>query len=183
MDNVIRTQRLALRPFEANDADRVYALFNDWNVVRRLSTPPWPYTFEDARGFVRRQAEHAHDLTRTTFAIMRDDVLIGGIDIRVAPDNPSPSGPVLGYWLGHDYWGEGYMTEAAHGFLTHVFKAGVGEVICSGAFADNAASLRVQDKLGFTRNGERMMFAKPRGDRFPHVDTVLTRARFEALAA
>jgi RimJ/RimL family protein N-acetyltransferase len=181
MVDVIRTQRLVLRPLQASDADRVFALFNDWNVVRRLSSPPWPYTLEDARGFVRQQAANADNLTKTTFAITRDGVLIGGIDVRLTPDNRSA--PVLGYWLGHGYWGEGHMTEAARGFLRHVFAARVGDAILSGAFTDNAASLRVQEKLGFTRNGERMMFATPRGERFPHVDTVLTRARFEALAA
>jgi RimJ/RimL family protein N-acetyltransferase len=183
MADVIRTQRLVLRPLQASDADRVFALFNDWNVVRRLSSPPWPYTLEDARSFVRQQAANAQNLTKTTFAITRNDVLIGGIDVRAEPDSPSARGLVLGYWLGHDYWGEGYMTEAGRGFLAHVFAANIGDVILSGAFADNAASLRVQEKLGFTRNGERTMFAKPRGDRFPHIDTVLTRAQFEALAA
>jgi RimJ/RimL family protein N-acetyltransferase len=183
MVDVTRTQRLVLRPLQASDLDRVFALFSDWNVVRRLSSPPWPYTFEDARGFVLQQAKQAHNLTKTTFAITRDAVLIGGIDIRVAPDNPSRNGPVLGYWLGHDYWGQGYMTEAARGFLAQVFAAKISDVICSGAFADNAASLRVQQKLGFTQDGEVMMFAKPRGERFPHINTSLTRAAFEALAA
>jgi RimJ/RimL family protein N-acetyltransferase len=183
MVDVIRTQRLVLRPLEASDADRVYALFNNWDVIRRLSSPPWPYTFEDARSFVRRQAKNAHDLTKTTFAITCGGVLIGGIDIRVAPDNPSPRGPILGYWLGRDYWCQGYMTEAARGFLACIFAANTSDVICSGAFADNAASLRVQEKLGFVRDGEVMMFAKPRNARFPHTNTVLTRDRFKALAA
>lgn len=183
MVDVIRTRRLGLRPLEASDADRVYALFNNWNVIRRLSAPPWPYTLEDARSFVRRQAKNAHKLTETTFAITREGLLIGGIDARFYPSEPQRGGPILGYWLGEDYWGEGYMTEAARGFLAHAFDAGVGDVICSGVFADNVASLRVQEKLGFVREGETTMFAKPRGGEFPHVNTVLTRSTFEAAAA
>ncbi len=183
MANVIQTRRLVLRPLEASDADRVHALFNNWAVIRRLSSPPWPYTLEDARGFVGHMAKNAHDLTNTGFAITRDGVLVGGIDIRVSKSEPRRPGPILGYWLGEDYWGEGTMTEATRGFLTHVFAAGIGDVICSGAFADNAASLRVQEKLGFTRDAERMMFAKPRGAEFPHIDTTLKRSRFESLSA
>jgi RimJ/RimL family protein N-acetyltransferase len=183
MVDVIHTQRLLLRPLEASDADRVYALFNNWNVVRRLSSPPWPYTLEDARGFASRQGKNAHGLTETTFAIIREGLLIGGIDARFYPSEPQRGGPILGYWLGEDYWGQGYMTEAACGFLAHVFDAGVGDVICSGAFADNAASLRVQEKLGFVREGETVMFAKPRGGEFPHINTTLTRSRFESPSA
>jgi RimJ/RimL family protein N-acetyltransferase len=66
MLDVIRTKRLGLRPLQADDVDRVFTLFNDWNVVRRLSSPPWPYTLEDARSFVAQQAKHAHDLGKTT---------------------------------------------------------------------------------------------------------------------
>ena len=48
----------------------------------------------------------------------------------------------------------------------------------SGAFADNAASLRVLEKLGFARDGEAMLYAKPRGRAFPHVNTKLVRSGF-----
>ena len=91
----------------------------------------------------------------------------------------SGDGPNLGYWLGRPYWGRGYITEAARGLLGRVFDAGLGDVVYSGAFADNAASLRVQEKLGFERDGETMAYSRPRDGKFPHVNTVLTRARFE----
>jgi RimJ/RimL family protein N-acetyltransferase len=183
MVDVVRTQRLVLRPLAASDADRVHTLFNNWNVIRRLSSPPWPYTFEDARSFVGHKTKNARNLTKTGYAITRDGVLIGGTDIRVSDSEPHHRSPILGFWLGEDYWGQGYMSESARGFLAHVFNAGVGDVICSGASADNAASLRVQEKLGFVREGETMMFAKPRGGEFPHINTVLTRASFKATAA
>jgi RimJ/RimL family protein N-acetyltransferase len=183
MVDLIRTQRLSLRPIETNDADRVHTLFNNWNVIRRLSSPPWPYTLEDARGFVAHAAKNARGLPNTCLAIARDDVLIGGLDLRISNSEPRRSDPILGYWLGEDYWGHGYMTEAARGFLAHVFDAGISDVICSGAFADNVPSLRVQGKLGFVRGEEIMMFAKPRGGEFRHINTTLTRSRFESASA
>jgi RimJ/RimL family protein N-acetyltransferase len=175
----IHTERLVLRPLQANDAQPLFALFADWEVIRRLSMPPWPYALEDAHSFIR---EHLNqDLARTTFAIMLTDALIGGIDVRMNPANQSQRGPGpnLGYWLGRPYWGRGYMSEAARGFLARVFDAGLGDHVYSGAFADNAASLRVQEKLGFVRDGETMLYARPRDEKFLHVNTVLTRERFE----
>ena len=109
--------------------------------------------------------------------------MIGAIGVRMNRANHSQSGPGphLGYWLGRPYWGHGYMTEAARSFIAHVFGSGLSDIIYSGAFADNQASLRVQQKLGFERVGETMLDARPRGEKFPHINTVLTRARFEEL--
>jgi len=174
----VRTERLLLRPLRTSDAEPLCALFADWEVIRWLSMPPWPYTLEDADSFIR---EHRDKDLRTAFAITLADALIGGIDVRMNPANQSQRGPGpnLGYWLGRPYWGRGYITEAARGLLGRVFDAGLGDVVYSGAFADNAASLRVQEKLGFERDGETMAYSRPRDGKFPHVNTVLTRARFE----
>jgi RimJ/RimL family protein N-acetyltransferase len=172
----IRTERLVLRPLRASDAQPLFALFADWDVVRWLSMPPWPYALADAESFIREHSD------RHVLAITRDDALIGGIDVRMndAGRSQRGRGPNLGYWLGRPYWGQGYMTEAARGFLARVFDARLGDEVYSGAFADNAASLRVQKKLGFVHDGETMLFSRPRQAEFPHVDTVLTRAAFES---
>ena len=49
------------------------------------------------------------------------------------------------------------------------------DAIYCGAFTENAASLRVQEKAGFVRDGDTTLFSRPRGGDFPHVNTVLTR--------
>ena len=74
------------------------------------------------------------------------------------------------------------MSEAARGFIGHVFATIADNAIYSGAFTNNAASLRIQDRLGFTREGKAMYFSRPNGKEMPHVNTMLTRARFAALA-
>jgi RimJ/RimL family protein N-acetyltransferase len=181
MDQVIRTERLLLRPLRAGDAEPVLALFNDWEVVRRLSMPPWPYALQDALDFILpRVGQQTPE--EINFAITLDGDLIGGIGMRMkdASHLQTRAGPNLGYWLGRPHWGHGYMTEAARGIIGHAFAAGAGDTIYSGAFADNAASLRVQEKLGFVRAGETTLFARPRGAEFAHVNTLLTRAAFEA---
>ena len=72
------------------------------------------------------------------------------------------------------------MTEAARAFVAHVFDSLPSDTIYSGAFSDNAASLRVQEKLGFTRDGETLLYARPRREKFPHVNTKLARSAFRA---
>jgi RimJ/RimL family protein N-acetyltransferase len=63
-----------------------------------------------------------------------------------------------------------------------LFNNWTGDAVYCGATAQNIASLRVQEKLGFIRAGETMLHSKPRGGEFPHVNTVLTHARFHSLA-
>jgi RimJ/RimL family protein N-acetyltransferase len=181
-DLTIETERLLLRPLRTSDAKALFVLFADWEVIRWLSLPPWPYRLDDAREFIHGQLHQ--DLTKTTFALILADALIGGIDVRMNPAGHSQSGPGpnLGYWLGRRHWGRGYMTEAATSFVAHVFRSGIGGTIYSGAFADNAASLRVQEKLGFVHDGETMLYARPRNEKFPHINTRLTQANFRAIA-
>jgi RimJ/RimL family protein N-acetyltransferase len=75
------------------------------------------------------------------------------------------------------------MSEAARGFIADIFAAHGCDTIYSGLFAGNAASMRVQEKLGFVRDGETMLHSRPRGGDFPHINTKLTRPTFEARRA
>src|SRR4051794_4220563 len=74
----------------------------------------------------------------------------------------TPVGEVeLGYTLGRPWWGRGYATEAAGAWLEAAFsQLGISEVVALAEPA-NAASLRVLEKLGMRRDGERMAFGRP----------------------
>jgi RimJ/RimL family protein N-acetyltransferase len=176
----IRTRRLLLRAVCPDDAEPIFSLFANWEVIRWLSSPPWPYTLSDARAFVDAQVSQDPD-RRAFLAITVDDAPIGGIGVRPGDATEAPARlPILGYWLGQPYWGHGYMTEAARGFIGRLFASSAVDTIYSGAFTDNAASLRVQEKLGFERTGETMLYCRPRGGKLAHVNTRLARARFLA---
>ena len=159
----VRTRRLWLRPPRASDADRLYALFNNWEVIRWLDAPPWPYRPEHARFFVSERNKSNPDFI--TAAIIHDDALIGVIDAVLKPASTIQRKPgySIGYWIGQPCWGHGYMSEAAHGFIAHVFATIPDDITFSGAFADNVASLGIQEKLGFARDGEAMSFSNPHG--------------------
>jgi RimJ/RimL family protein N-acetyltransferase len=178
--DTIRTERLLMRPLCPDDTQPFFTLFANWEVVCWLSSPPWPYTLDDARDFVDGHVQR-RVAGKTYLAITCKDALIGGMGIRAnrAGETPSRS-PILSYWLGQPYWGHGYMTEAARGFIGHVFASTSASTIYTGAFAGNAASLRVQEKLGFERDGEMLLYCRPRGEKLAHVNTKIARARFLA---
>ena len=175
-----RDARLALRPVQAGDDEALFPLFADWDVIRWLSSPPWPYTRDDMLNFIREPTAPDGEDAETRFAITLEKAPIGILSVRMRPANPLQrgAGPNFGYWIAQRYWGRGYMTEALRSGVDHVFRTERHEAVYCGAFADNAASLRVQEKVGFVPAGETMLYARPRGGEFPHVNTMLARTGF-----
>ena len=180
---IIRTPRLTLRPLRASDVDSIFALFADWQVVRFLSAPPWPYRLDDARDFIATSLDPANENAETGFAITQNQALIGGIGwrMRAAGHLQREAGPNIGYWLGRSHWGQGLMTEALRAMVEFVFETTLTAAVYSGAFAENVPSLRVQAKVGFREDGQTMLTSRPRGGaEFAHINTVLSQSDFQA---
>jgi RimJ/RimL family protein N-acetyltransferase len=170
----LATARLELRPVAEPDLDGLVEGLNDFAVVRYLARVPFPYLRQDAEDFlasVRVSEAEAADLTLVIADAGRPVGCMGLA--RIGEVNE------LGYWLRRDAWGKGYATEAARAFLAHCFGPLGQQRIVSGVFIDNPASLNVQRKLGFRETGVSRRLSLARGGEVEHIDTVLTRARFE----
>ena len=167
---VLETDRLILREPRLDDAASVAALANNRKIAEMTALIPHPYSIEDAaRWLTSLPAETGH----WNFAIVERESgkFVGTCGYGKRHD----LGPEVGYWIGEPFWGQGLMTEAVDAFVRHIFSATGGDAIYSGAFTENAASLRVQEKVGFVRDGDTTLFSKPRGGELPHVNTVLRR--------
>lgn len=142
----IVTERLVLRGFVLQDAEPMARQIADWDVIKWLTSPPWPYTLADAEWFI---GDHLSD---DAFAITRNGEIIG----VVGGDDD------LGYWLGREHWGHGYMTEAAKAALAHRFSR-LSTPITSGYVLGNEASRNVLLKLGFQNTFKRREMSTPMG--------------------
>jgi len=132
---VLSTARLLLRRLRPEDAPAIADGIADWQVMRWLTTPPWPYALADAEWFIGDAASTgAH-------AILANGSFAGVVHI-------SPEGE-LGYWLARPFHGLGYMTEAAGALVGKHFALGGGP-LWSGYVTGNAASCNVLTKIGFT---------------------------------
>lgn len=170
-DPLIETERLVLRPPTETDLDNIVAEINDFAVVRMLARVPFPYARADAEDFLAWSRTSSNDIN---LVLARDGRVIGcaGInDLRTACE--------FGYWLGRSHWQQGLATEASRAILAFCFGELDMQTIRAGAFIDNPASLRVQEKLGFARTGVSWRRSLARGCEVEHIDTALTRARFE----
>ena len=168
--------RVTLRRPEPGDAPRVAALMNDFDVVKNLSRAPWPYGHEDAVGWLAHVTAPSDARSDYPFAVVTGDGQIGTVGISTNPQNPD--GVELGYWFGRPYWGQGYATEAARLALEFAFADLDLQVIDAGHFADNAASGRVLQKLGFAYTEDAPRFSRARACEVTCRMMTLPRARF-----
>lgn len=173
MTPVLEAQRLILRPLATDDAASIAELIGDWEVVRWLSAPPYPYALADAEFFIEADLASRATSPDRRWAMTLRGQFAGVIGIELRKD-----GPNLGYWLGRAHWGQRFMTEAASAVARHFFTDPANMRLVSGYFAGNAASWSIQERLGFLKIRENMVFNRPNGAELPHVQTELTRARY-----
>ena len=142
---VLETERLMLRAPRRGDGKAVVRLVNDRRIAENTVRIPHPYRLGDAETFI---AAANRQLGEATFAILRDDELVGMCGI-----NPRQDGPEIGYWLGAPFWGCGYATEAVRAAIDHAFGTLGHETLQAGARVSNPASRRVLEKCGFQWTG------------------------------
>ena len=118
-------------------------LEGDTALALQTATIPIPYTIKAARQFLRTVDPHY------IFAVIVGNELVGMVGMSSGAQEPVE----IGYWMGQKHWGRGYATEAVGLLLAEAQHRGVSQVVAE-VFPDNAASMRVLQKNGFTRLGE-----------------------------
>src|SRR3990167_1843348 len=143
---VLETKRLALRAPRLEDAKTVAMLANDRRIAENTARMPHPYKAADAEGFVTGVNKAGGEVA--FLATLRDGTVIGGCGLRLQDEVPE-----LGYWLGVNYWGQGYATEALHAVIDYAFTDLGHDALSAGARVTNPASRRVLEKCGFQWTG------------------------------
>ena len=146
----IETERLVIRRFTEEDVAALAELYADAEVMRYIS-----YGVLDAAGFarVREKYERVEAERGFTFwAIVERSTgrFLGDVGFGVY----APTGePELGYTIVRDAWGRGYASEAAKACLDAALEHLDAERVVALVDAENAASLRVADRIGMEREG------------------------------
>ncbi|GAA3917471.1 GNAT family N-acetyltransferase [Actinoplanes auranticolor] len=87
------------------------------------------------------------------FAVVRrtDDMLIGSAELHI--ESPEHRRGTMGYVIAPAAQGQGYATEAAQALLDFGLTGGGLHRIAATCDPENAASARVLEKIGMTREG------------------------------
>jgi len=143
---VLETKRLVLRAPSLEDAKAVAVLANDRRIAENTARIPHPYNLSDAESFIGAVNKGEEALFLIT---ARDGTIMGACGF-ITQEKPVPE---LGYWLGVEYWGKGYATEALHALIDYMFNEFDHPALQAGARVTNPASRRVLEKCGFQWTG------------------------------
>ena len=151
MSIAINTERLNLTKIEKKDLKVLVNHLNNWNVVQWLVNVPYPYTFNDAEKWLEKSSKGEFALN-----IFLKNNLIGGITID---KRTSDNNPVLGYWIGEEYWGKGYAIEACNSLISYFLSNHSGNKLYASHMLKNEKSKKILLKLGFQKVSEGKIFS------------------------
>ncbi|AIQ48488.1 acetyltransferase [Paenibacillus sp. FSL R7-0273] len=152
VDRTITTERLLLRLFTSSDAAAVARLCNNYNIYKTTLYLPYPYTLEDALSWIDRHEGNFDARLMYEFAVT--DKLSGEVYGAIALScNEKSNNGELAYWIGEEYWGRGYATEAAEAMVDFAFEDRHYHKVFARYFSSNTASGKVMEKIGMSKEG------------------------------
>jgi RimJ/RimL family protein N-acetyltransferase len=148
----LETPRLIIRQFCESDLEPFVAYRNDPEVYRYQGWKT-PYLREDAADFITRLRSNnlgmPGEWMQLAIECKDSGEMVGDIAFHVIRSNPRQA--YLGYTLARSAWGQGYASEAARKTLDYLFRVLDLHRVIADCDVDNAASIRLLERLGFRR--------------------------------
>jgi [ribosomal protein S5]-alanine N-acetyltransferase len=146
VENILRTNRLSLRPYTAEHAPDLFDIFRDERAMRFMPTLPHKDAVE-TEAYLHAEASRPGAYLWSIF-LKDESKAIGQVHILGETRLPG-----MGYIIHPDYWGKGIAPEACRAALPFVFENLGCDRIELWIDETNTASLRVAQKLGFMPKG------------------------------
>jgi [ribosomal protein S5]-alanine N-acetyltransferase len=149
----LRTARLILGSFEAEDAPELQRLAGAREIADTTLAIPHPYELDHARAWIGQQRREAVRGRAINFAIRLSPSadLIGSVGLRDIDREHEQA--ELGFWIGREWWGHGYAREAAAAVIAFGFGVLGLNRICAHHMERNPAAGRVLQAAGMQREG------------------------------
>lgn len=145
-------ERLVLRHLNESDADDLFAIFSDDEVIRYWSSPAHG-SIEDSQGLIADINKQFNDRTMFEWgAALGDNGRVVGTCTLLNVDKLHRRAE-LGYALNREFWGGGYATEMVELIIAFAFGPMDLHRLEADVHPDNLASIRLLEKQGFKREG------------------------------
>lgn len=148
----IETARLILRPFNLNDAKAVQRLAGDFAIADTTLLIPHPYEDGMAEEWISTHKPSFDTGEMITYAITLklNGELIGAIGLGISKKHNNGE---IGYWIGKDFWNNGYCKEAVKALVDFAFVNFNLNKIFASCFTRNPASGNVLKHIGMKYEG------------------------------
>lgn len=145
----LETERLYLRMWKRSDAPQLFAYASNPNVGPRAGWKPHESVAES-----RKIIETTFKESRVWAIVEKEsNRIIGSIGLSEDRFRPGVRSLELGYSLAEEYWGRGFMTEAAKRVIVYGFEYIGLDVMMIRTGEENIASQNVIEKCGFQYEG------------------------------
>ena len=146
-NEILKSERLILRPFSIEDIEDVYEYAKDDRVTEFLT---WQSHNNISETEQVVKEFYMNEPGIYAIELKEEEKCIGCIDLRVDIQNNKGS---FGYVMNHSYWNKGYMSEALNLLLNFAFTELELNRIESTYYSGNDASGRVMQKCGMKYEG------------------------------
>jgi ribosomal-protein-alanine N-acetyltransferase len=156
MAELLRTDRLLVRDWSVADAEAALNVYchNDvirWLTCERELIPDTAAMRVVLQGWTAEQRDMASGTGRWALILLDGGALIGGITLLPMP---VPEADVeIGYQLAPQYWGRGYITEAARAIARWAFQHSLVELFAL-VTPNNARAAATARRIGMEWVGE-----------------------------
>ncbi len=146
---MLKTERLILRPWNIDDAADLFEYAKNEKIGYNSGFPAHK-DIEDSKRIIEDVLSKPE-----TYAIVlkNSNKVVGSIGIIQYEDNLDSTKKEkeveIGFWIGEEYWGNGYVPEACREIIRYCFGSLKADIIWCCHFDDNKNSARVKEKLGF----------------------------------
>ncbi|MAY03383.1 MAG: hypothetical protein CMQ38_10480 [Gammaproteobacteria bacterium] len=172
----LESERLTYGYFMVEDLDFVHQFHNTPGVVNDPNLLPLPIPIENSQDWLAKQLKSYADegMGHLKIFLKQSGKFIGRNGLRIieivegvdgaydhwywyrgsAPENKTVRRELeLGYAFLPEYWNKGYATESSMTLCELAFEKNLADKVVAAASADNPASCRVLEKIGF-KEGE-----------------------------
>ena len=158
----IQTQRLYLRQFAMTDVQKAYDNWmSDGDVTEFLTWDAHRSTEETQRVIAKWVYAYDYGTMDWCICIKRSLEPIGSI--TAVQDYPEYGYCELGYCIGKDHWGKGYMTEALKAVTEYIFRSTDYDWIQARCDSENYGSRRCLEKCNYRIVAEPRLPCEKRG--------------------
>ena len=152
MTPTLNPPRLTLRPLVPGDADAVFAMMGDDETMRWWD---WP-AFQDRAVVSDIVASQLADVTEGVavywaVVLNASGAVVGSCDLSEIDNHHARA--EVGFLFHRSHWGNGYAREAMQAVIVFAFEDLRLQRLWARIHAGNAASRRLLERLGFSREG------------------------------
>lgn len=153
---ILETERLLLRELTEKDAERLFLLDSNPEVVKYVGMKPFS-EINQTKELIKIILKQYEDVGIGRYAVVEksSNLLIGWSGLKILREEINGYKNVyeLGYRFLPEYWGKGYATESSKTWLDYGFNVKNTDVIYAYADSENKASIHTLEKLNFQNKG------------------------------